>query len=512
MSLPRTLPDWLYATFELGRPLGAGIAGIALASILVLTLRLVLAEEDRRLVRAPLVLLVLHVIAWLGKLASPSGSTAERLLSLSALFFLLASLGRSAFLLLIHVVLARRLATSLPRIVQDIIQIGVYSLVGLVTLRAAGVEPGSLLATSALLTAVVGLSLQDTLGNMFAGLAIQAERPFQVGDWIQFDEKEEHVGKVMEINWRATRLVTLDLVELTVPNNVLAKAALSNFSRPRRLARRSVYVVAPYSIPPGRVRRLLIEVAASVPGVVSTPGPSALVLDFTERGVKYWVRYFLHDFQRRQEIAGEIRQRIWYALSREQVDIPPPLRHVELHQLTAEADQRSREEAALARYERLAQVEILKPLSEPLMKRLAALAELRLYAEGEFIIRQGDAGEELFIVAAGRVRVLVQRDGADHEVAELDAGKFFGEMSLMTGAPRAASVQTKTECQVIVVGKTAFHQIIEQNPNVLADISAILAERYDDLDEASESDPSGERKTEPQAVLLDKIKQFFSVK
>src|SRR5690606_39397019 len=112
------------------------------------------------------------------------------------------------------------------------------------------VEPASLLATSALLTAVIGLSLQETLGNLFAGLAIQAERPFEVNDWIQFDEHRHRVGRVVEINWRATKVETSDRVILTVPNGVLARAPIMNFSRPTALVRRSVYVDAPFDAPP----------------------------------------------------------------------------------------------------------------------------------------------------------------------------------------------------------------------------------------------------------------------
>src|SRR5690606_34089289 len=203
--------------------LGSGGVAVLIALSLLLAARLLLPREDRRLVHLPFFLLVLCGVAWAIALFYERDTYAGRLLRLAQLFLLLASMGKSSFLIVIHAVLAKRLSFPLPRIVQDIIQIGVYLGVALITLRAAGVEPGSLLATSALLTAVLGLSLQDTLGNMFAGLAIQAERPFQVGDWIQYDAAPEHVGEVTEINWRATRILTLDHVTITVPNGALAK-------------------------------------------------------------------------------------------------------------------------------------------------------------------------------------------------------------------------------------------------------------------------------------------------
>src|SRR5690606_81842 len=155
------------------------------------------------------------------------------------------------------------------------------------------VEPGSLLATSALLTAVLGLSLQDTLGNMFAGLAIQAERPFELGDWIQYDSTTEHIGEVTEINWRATRLLTLDRVLITVPNGSLAKSSIRNFSRPQPVTRRSTTIWAPYNVSPHRVQRALTQAAQETPGVLAEPPASVITRAFSERGVEYSVRYFI---------------------------------------------------------------------------------------------------------------------------------------------------------------------------------------------------------------------------
>src|SRR5262249_59228050 len=131
---------------------------------------------------------------------------------------------------------------SLPRISLDIVHVLIFVAVLLATLSAAGAEPGSLLTGSAVLTAVIGLSLRDTLGNLFAGVAIQAQRPFEVGDWIQFDDKPAHIGEVVEINWRVTKVITLDAVEIVVPNAPLGQANIVNYSRPRRWARRGISV------------------------------------------------------------------------------------------------------------------------------------------------------------------------------------------------------------------------------------------------------------------------------
>ena len=186
---------------------------------------------------------------------------------------LFASLGRSLVLLVLDVILGRRMHRPPPRIVRDLAQGLVWIVVVLVTMRMAGVEPGSLLTTSALLTAAIALSLQETLGNLMAGLSVQVQRPFDVGDWIAFDSDQKHIGRVIEINWRATKVITLDEVEVTVPNGTLAKASIVNYTKPTPVSRRSLYVYTPGDVPPHVVQRAILEALPGSFGVAPSPRP-----------------------------------------------------------------------------------------------------------------------------------------------------------------------------------------------------------------------------------------------
>ncbi len=215
-------------------------AGPLVAAGLWFTLVLLVPRAERWKARAPFFALVASLALMLLDAAIPERILGRNFHRFSAQFLLLASIGRSGFIVLADVLWSQRRARPLPKILRDVMQGLVFALVGLLVLRAAGVEPGSLLTTSALLTAVLGLSLQDTLGNLFAGLAIQAQQPFEVGDWIQFDEHPEHIGRVLEINWRATRILTLTQVEITIPNALAAKAPLVNYSRPNHVVRQDV--------------------------------------------------------------------------------------------------------------------------------------------------------------------------------------------------------------------------------------------------------------------------------
>lgn len=496
-----------------------GGIGIAVAIAFLLVGRLVVPAAQRRVLRAPLVLLVLHIglVVLLAVLPEPHAGDpfaplGDKLLRFGALTVLLLSIARSFYLLLLHALLKRGRRKSLPGIFRDIIQVAVYAVVAIFVLHAAGVEPGSLLTTSALLTAVIGLSLQDTLGNLFAGLAIQAQQPFEVGDWVQFDDDSDHIGEVLEINWRATRLLTIDRIEVTVPNNLLARAPIRNYSKPTRLVRRNATVLAPYEAPPARVHRLMTEAVVEVDGVRSHPPPDIQTIDFTERGVEYRVRYFIEDFDQREVIDSRVRDRLWYALRRGSLQIPAPQRRITLvehNAATAAAEQQAR---VIDVEKSLERIHLFQPLPHELLHEVALHTERRLYASGELIIQEGDYGDELFIVEKGKVDVLIDGHDGMKKVASLEPGDFFGEMSLLTGEQRRATVRTEEEVALLVVSKETLQPILEASPELAHEISEVLAQREVQLGIHSKSPAQTEEKMdERRGELLSRIREFFSI-
>ena len=192
------LGDWFRLVFLEGAYLSLGGMGVVAALILIIVLRVLLPETERKQIRIPILLLFgnLAIVIFRSLVALPDGF--DKPIGAIALVLLLACLGRCSFLLVVDYLIGRRLARPLPKIFRDIIQAVVYFGVAFLTLPYFGVEPGSLLTTSALITAVIGLSLQETLGNLFAGLAIQAQRPFEVGDWIKFDMDQGLTGRVTD--------------------------------------------------------------------------------------------------------------------------------------------------------------------------------------------------------------------------------------------------------------------------------------------------------------------------
>lgn len=498
-----------------GRLTSFGIVGIGIAALLVLALRVALPREHRRLVRAPLVLLVMHVafVAARALLPDPPADL-RKLVDVTGLTLLLLSAGRSAYLLLLHGILERRRGPgrALPGIFRDILQGAVYVVIALYVLGRVGVDPGSIITTSAVLTAVIGFALQDTLGNVFAGLAIQTQQPFEVGDWIQFDDDPDHIGEVLEINWRATRILTNYRVEVTVPNNLLAKAPIRNYSKPARVVRRSVTVIAPHETPPGRVHRLLLNAIVEVQGVCAEPPPDVQTIHFGDSAVEYRVRFYIEDFDDREVYDGRVRDRLWYALRRAAVPIPVAQRRVTMVEQNAATAQLDHHKRVADVEHALERIPLFKPLSHELVHELAAHTERRLYAPGELVIQQGDYGDELFIVERGNVQVMVDRHGGMERVATLGPRKFFGEMSLMTGEQRRATIRAEGEVELLVVSKEALQPILADFPQLASDISDVLAERESLLRQPSRAKTNGE--SDPAArrgELLSRIRAFFSI-
>jgi CRP-like cAMP-binding protein len=329
---------------------------------------------------------------------------------------------------------------------------------------------------------------------------------------VQFDADTKNIGRVVEINWRATKVITLDELEIIVPNGTLAKAPIKNYSKPTTAVRRSIYFHVGYGAPPGRVQDLVLAATREAPGVLALPAASVVTSNFADSGVEYWVRYFITEFQRRDAIDGGVRDRIWYALRRNGIDFAYPHRNIEMREVTSESREVEHRAGIAAREAALHNVDFLTVLSPDDHQRLAAMTERRLYARGEVVVHQGDDSREFFILESGEVAVTVQRSGAaDVEVARLGAGKIFGEMAFLTGDKRNATVAAVSDCSILVVGHDAAQQILMRSPELAERMSGILAERQAELERHATVSPESRARQidEQKSQLLARIKKFF---
>jgi small-conductance mechanosensitive channel/CRP-like cAMP-binding protein len=490
--------------------------GISAGVIVLLLAALALRKGERMtLLRLPLVLFTLHIVCMGVRLVLAPDSIVARTLELLAFALLLFALGRAVFIMLVDGILASRLDRPIPRIIRDITQGFIFIGVMIIVLREFGVDASSLLTTSALLTAIIGLSLQETLGNLFAGLAIQAQQPFEVGDWINTEADPKLLGRVIEINWRATTVITAAQVELIIPNGVLAKSTIRNYTKPNATSRRELFVQAPYDIAPSRVEKALLSAVEDVEGLIPVPPPTAQTRNFADSGIDYRLTYFVDDFLEGDRIDSEVRQRIWFVFQRAGIPIPFPTRTLQMQNATPEKETEESKLEVARRKASLLRVDFLRLLPEEALDKLAQLSRTLPFMPGEAIIRQGDPGAELYIVQRGEVAVVVGRSET-HSVAELarlGPGEFFGEMSLMTGEKRAATVRAFNECEIVEVGKEAFQAVIAPDPKIVEPITRILADRQHAIEEnlnarAKRSRTSAEGTNQ---ALLEKIRAFFQL-
>ena len=361
-----------------------------------------------------------------------------------------------------------RVPDRFPAIVQDAIVVGIFLVI------ATLIYPERLLTASAVGAVVIGFALQDTLGNAFSGLAIQIEKPFRVGHWISVGAFE---GRVTEITWRATRLRTKTGNFVVVPNSVISKEAITNFSEPASPTQLWVDVGITYDAAPTKVKSVMLDALRQAPLVLASPPPDVLLIDFAASSVNYRARYWVNDFRMDQEAADQVRTALFYALRRNGIEIPYPIQ-VEYSRQEAAIDpaaQHARRTSALAG------IEMFSALTDAERSLLAAAAAERPFGSGERIVRQGEPGESMFVLIEGSARVFIE---PDTEVATIEAGGCFGEMSLLTGDPRTASVAARGDCVVLEIAPDAFNEIARLNPSALERVTSLASARRGPLDQA----------------------------
>ena len=433
-------------------------------------------------------------------------------------FLVLFSLVYGAFkvveVLVVDLLPGRRGSHQAPAILRDVVAVAIGGLILVVLLRASfGVDVAALVATSAALSIILGLALQETLSNLFAGLALMLERPFEPGDWIQMGDL---TGQVQEVSWRAVRLKLMRLEDyLVVPNSVVAKSQIVNMSQPLPIHGHAVEVTAPYEEAPGRVRQVLVEAARGVEGVLNEPPPKARLLRFDDSGIVYQIVYYLEDYPRIDDLQGEVLARVWYAFRHHDIRLPYPVRDVFWRDAVAVAGEgRALEVHRIAAL--LRGVEFLEALTSEQFDHLASEARIVPYSVGGAVVRQGDEGDSLFLVAEGRVDVSVHAPGggAERRLATLGAGDYFGEMSLLTGAPRSATIRAVEETRLVILRKEALRPLLVADPTVLDRLSKTLARRQVERDDAIHRAAASEYEgpgADRASHLLGLMRRFFGL-
>lgn len=402
-----------------------------------------------------------------------------------------------------------------PKFIRELAA-GLLLLIVLVVILQRGyhADISGFLKVSGVVGIILGFAMQDSLGNIIAGFALQFGRPFQVGDWLLVDN--QHVQAV-EINWRSTRFVTTDEVQLDVPNQQLVRQTITNFHGGGAVHAVRLEIGIDYDVPPNRVKDLLGRAAESAPGVRTEPAPMVIVKNFGDSAVIYEVKFWLSDHRTYNPTSDAVRTNIWYALHRHQVRIPFPIRTLQVERTPAPAHQADRREARRKTvFELLRQQPVFATMSEGQVRVLVDHCPTQHYGRGEIIIREGAQGASMFVLVQGEAGVTVRPDENPTWVATLRGGDCFGELSLLTGEKRSANVVASLDCEVLEIAKAVFADIVNQDPAILTRLSELLARRQLETEgivaaHAQRSATTEDRVQEYQAGFLARLKSFFEL-
>ncbi len=399
------------------------------------------------------------------------------------------------------VAMSKRRNVIAPQLLRQILSLILYFLLFAWSLSEIfNYSPWTALTGGALLAAILGLALQDTLGNLFSGIALHMEGGFEAGDVLH---SGDYVGVVESVSWRATRIRGVNNQVVVLPNSVIARERLEVFPH-NNLNGRVLQIGVDYHVPPATVIGIFTQAAAHVEGIARERPPFARVGSFGESSVIYEIKYFTRDYSLRERIDADVRKAVWYALQRNGIDFATPIRSYTTYTPPKAGEQVPQNEIV----QRLQEVDILSPLSSPAHEQLAAATKVHVYSRGEAILHAGAAGDSMFVVHSGTVSVRINDPGVTggHEVAQLGPGSVFGEMALLTGETRTADVVALTDVVTLEIGKDSLQPILQESPELAGSISEKVLERRDHL-----AMVRAESREEESQSVLSRIRAYFGL-
>ena len=348
--------------------------------------------------------------------------------------------------------------------------------------RIYGVQPSVVQLSSTVVVGIIGWAMQDLLGNVISGVALQVGKPFKAGDWLIIETQH---AEVIEVNWRSTRLRTNDDHYLDIPNTSIVRSTIVNLSYPSHLHAMRMRVGVDSDAPPNRVKEILYQAAVASKGVIPAPPPKVFLVEFADSAVTYEVKFWIEHHAAYNEINDALRTSVWYALRRAHITIPSPIRTVQIERKRDTSFHMPEEARAVIRNK-----PFFKCLTDEQIEKIVGKAAVSLFGQGERIVEQGAEGTSMFVMLTGEAGVYVRHPGQQGEpslVATCRQGEYFGEMSLLTGAARSATVMAIQDCEVLEIAKAQIAGILQENSALLTNLSEMLARRRMENEKAGAS-------------------------
>ncbi|HUY26236.1 MAG TPA: mechanosensitive ion channel family protein [Candidatus Binataceae bacterium] len=370
--------------------------------------------------------------------------------------------------------LTRRGRAHFSTIFKDLVMFVLWAVVaGTVLYTDFGFQPLSILTTTTVVAAVVGLALQESLSNVFSGLMLQLGKPFEPGDWVRAGN---YLGRVRGIGWRSTTVVTRANERLEVPNSLVSKDVLVNFGAGAIGDEISVGIA--YDVPPNRVREVLVKILHDIPHVLREPPVEVMPWEYGDSAIRYRIKFWIDDYALQERVHSEVVSNLWYAMRRHRIDIPFPMRTLELRR-----ERRVRPGTGEAEYEveimaELRKIPFLAELADAELRFLVPSVQMHQFGAGEVLVRQGEAGDTMFIVRRGTVEVIgIAQDGSPRHLAYGSPSQIYGEGALLNGDPRTATIKAVTDVEVLEMNRDGFARMFREHPKAAEAISEMVAQR-----------------------------------
>jgi small-conductance mechanosensitive channel/CRP-like cAMP-binding protein len=406
--------------------------------------------------------------------------------------------------------LAHRRKIHIPIILRQLGGVLVVLVAGSCILKwGYRLELTGLLATSGIAAVILGFAMQDLLANVIAGFSIHMTGAYRVGDWLLLGQNGER-AEVTEINWRSTRFVNNDHVSFEIPNSDIVKNRIVNLNYPTPEHGIRLRMGLDYDVPPALAKQALLTAAVNAQGVIGSPAPTVFLCEFGDHSVIYELRVWMHDASLYNVACDDIRTALWYELKRRDIRIPFPIRSLEVRK----SNEPGYFADAKARAAEIVAGNSLSCLTSEEARALAGSGTIVLFGPGEALVTCGETGDSMFVILDGRVKVSGKSDaGTQVVLARLGPGECFGEISLLTGAPRNATVCAEMDTLVLEIRKKDIYPLIDANPALAGCLGELLERRQTERFAALHgNDGSPLCKSQPSQSrrLTERILSFFS--
>jgi small-conductance mechanosensitive channel/CRP-like cAMP-binding protein len=405
----------------------------------------------------------------------------------------------------------QRRQTVIPKFLRELVALVIFLIALLLVLSLgynAEPELRGLLATSGAAAIILAFATQNLLGGVIAGMSLQINKPYKVGDWLQVGER---FAEVMEINWRSSRLRTNDNIYLDIPNNEIVRTTIVNLHYPTNLHAMRIRVGVDYNVPPNRVKDALFRAATSAKNVVQEPPVRIFLVDFAEYAATYEIKFYMGDHSKINETNDSVRTNVWYEFKRQNITIPFPIRTLEINRKAAAKPHEQHGQARTI----LEAEPLFASLTEAQLDGLIRASRALHFGRGEKVIEQGAEGSSMFVLLHGAAHVSVSQNGALIRVGVLRMGDSFGEMSLLTGERRTATVRAEDDCEVLEISKPAMAALLREAPECVAQLSELLAARKMEteglLKDAQQGKAEETKEREYRATFLRRVRAVFEL-